>query len=313
MRKARKHKKDPCPICGKPKKTCSKVCGECWDLNKNGIRSKKAKKFWSKPGYKEKMSKIMDPYKRKVSPPIQCKCGCGEMANPGNKFIHGHNSRHNHPMKGKTLSDEMKERLREINTGKKSPMKGKKFSKEICKRMSDAHMGKPLSEKHCKSIGIASKKTWKNKTEKERKEWRRKIGEGNKGKIISKEVRLRHSKIMKQLWKDPEHAKKCLVFDSPNKCELKLLSILESIYPGEWKFVGDGQVVIDGKCPDFININGQKKIVELFGEFFHEKHEEDQRIKCFEPFGYETLVIWVKELSATKRLKQKIRNFCGGI
>jgi hypothetical protein len=56
----------------------------------------------------------------------------------------------------------------------------------------------------------------------------------------------------------------------PNKPESIILSILEQLYPNEYRFVGDGKVVIAGKIPDFININGQKKIIELFGDYWHE-------------------------------------------
>jgi len=91
---------------------------------------------------------------------------------------------------------------------------------------------------------------------------------------------------------------------------LFLSDLLDKMYPGEWKFVGNGQVIIDGKCPDFININGQKKIIEFYGERWHEGDDPEERKNIFRPFGYETLVIWGRDLKDTAKLKSTLNNFC---
>jgi hypothetical protein len=151
-----------------------------------------------------------------------------------------------------------------------------------------------------------------NKSEEEKEQWRKNISIGETGKFVSEESKRKNSEAKKKAWKDPEYARKCLVINSPNKMELKLNDILDRLYPGEWKFVGNGEVVIDGKCPDFININGQKKIIELYGERWHQNHDPQDRINVFKPFGYETLVIWSKELWNTNDLIDKLQSFCGG-
>lgn len=130
---------------------------------------------------------------------------------------------------------------------------------------------------------------------------------------LSENGRKKLSRIMatrmKEAWKDPAFAKKCLVFNSPNKSEQKLMGILDSLYPGEWKFVGDGQVIIDRKCPDFINVNGQKKIIELYGERWHQNDDPRDREVAFAPFGYRTLVVWTRELCGIKKLTRKLNDF----
>ena len=108
--------------------------------------------------------------------------------------------------------------------------------------------------------------------------------------------------------KNPESIKKRLSFNSPNKSELKLFSIINNIYPDEWKFVGDGSFVIDGKCPDYINYN-KKQIIELYGERWHKPEEEEQRKELFKKFSYETLIIWFKELKNTEKLEEKLKLF----
>ena len=111
------------------------------------------------------------------------------------------------------------------------------------------------------------------------------------------------------MWKDPTRAKKCLGFNSPNKQEIKLGNILDSLYPGQYKFVGDGQIVIAGKCPDFINVNGQKKLIELYGDYWHKGDDPQDREAIFSPFGYKTLVIWQSEFKNIKEVESRIKVF----
>lgn len=60
----------------------------------------------------------------------------------------------------------------------------------------------------------------------------------------------------------------------PNGYERELLRVLNTFYPNEWEYVGNGQLIIGGKCPDFVNINGKKQIIEVFGEYWHKEEEE---------------------------------------
>lgn len=268
------------------------------------LRSEAAKRRWADPAFKEMVSKKL---RKRVS--ALCGCGCGKMTALGKKFIHGHNSRAAHPMQGRKMSSESLEKLRALHLGQPSPMAGKHHSEESRRKMSESHKGIPLSEEH---VNNRTKSRTRNGY-RHSAETLRKIGMGNKGKIVSEEARRKNSESCKRVWQNPEHAKKCLVFNSPNKQEIKLMNILNSMYPGEWKFVGDGQVIIDGKCPDFINVNGQKKIIELYGERWHEEHEVQERINIFKPFGYETLIIWVKELQNAKKIKPLLESFCRGV
>jgi very-short-patch-repair endonuclease len=95
----------------------------------------------------------------------------------------------------------------------------------------------------------------------------------------------------------------------PNRAELKLLALLEALYPGEWKYTGDFSFVINGKNPDFVCCNGQKKVIELFGDYWHKGDDPKERAKVFAPFGYKTLVIWERELRNGKKLIERIRRF----
>jgi len=247
-----------------------------------------------------------------------CKCGCGENTKPGNVFVHGHNSRFTHPMQGRKHSEETRKKLSDSHQGPRPWRLGFTHTEETRKQLSASHKGVTLSIRHRESIGKSSKRVWAAKNPEEREKWIKNIMGPHgcsrmKGHRHTEGANKRNSEKHKQWWANPDNARKCLVFNSPNKQETKLEGILESMYPGEWKFVGNGQVVIAGKCPDFINVNGQKKIIELYGERWHKNHDPQRRADVFSPFGYETLVIWVKELNSIKRLKPIIESFCGGV
>lgn len=218
----------------------------------------------------------------------------------------------NHPMFGKHHSAETRQRLREAGLGRPGPMVGRKHSKESRKKMSKSHKGVPLSEKCRKNIGKASRRVWAAKSETEREQWRQNISAGEKGKFVSEETNRKNSEAKKRAWQDPAYARRCLTFNSPNKAEIKLLGILNDMFPDEWKFVGDGQLMIAGKCPDFVNVNGKKKIIELYGERWHANDNPQDRADMFSPYGYDTLVVWGKELDSIKKLKLRIESFCGG-
>lgn len=107
----------------------------------------------------------------------------------------------------------------------------------------------------------------------------------------------------------------------PNNIELYIKEFLDFTYPNEWKYVGDGSVVLNGFNPDFINANGEKKIIEIFGDYWHServKHrtkEEEEQLRCsrYAEYGYETLVIWENEVkNDIRNVMKKINIFVGG-
>lgn len=282
--------------------------------------------------------------KLKSSPQL-CDCGiCGLMTNPGRRFIYGHNSKgktkENDPgvraisekLKGRTKENDpskkaMAEKLARLYIGanhhrfgktKENDMSIKAQSEKMKGRTKDNNSGmKAMSEKR---KGRTKENDTGIKAQSEKITGRTK--ENDSGyKIISEKLTGRtkeeykylqkHSENMKEKWQESEFVTKqmqarCVM---PNKQEVKLSDILNELYPGEWKFVGDGQVIIAGKCPDFINVNGQKKIIELFGDYWHKGQDPQDRKDIFKEFGYDTLVIWERELKNHSELKFKIHKF----
>lgn len=231
---------------------------------------------------------------------------------PWNKGIKGVYTAWN---KGKHMSDESKAKL-------SKSCKGRKMSEETKKKIGDAFRGKPLPAEHRQKIRNAL--IGKPLTE-ERKV---NIGKGRRGILASDETKRKLSivrkgravseatkKKMREVWSKgtPEYVearlRALLTLPSPNKMESSLMELLEDMYPSEWKFVGDGTVFINGKCPDYININGQKKIIELWGDFWHKDQNPQDRINVFKPFGFDTLVIWGSELGDIEKTSSRIREF----
>ena len=73
----------------------------------------------------------------------------------------------------------------------------------------------------------------------------------------------------------------------------------------------NGWFVLGGKIPDFVAVDGQKKLVELFGEAYHTSDEELERVVYFARFGWQTLVVWASELRLPETV-DKVRVFMNG-
>jgi len=131
----------------------------------------------------------------------------------------------------------------------------------------------------------------------------RKIGIAHKG--ISKPGKenaikgaAKISKHQKENWQNPEYSKKVLskLCSHPNKPESLLLNLINIACPNQYKFTGDGTVTIANLHPDFTNCNSQKKVIEMFGDYFHEGENPQDKINRYAGFGFSCLVIWEHEL-----------------
>lgn len=108
----------------------------------------------------------------------------------------------------------------------------------------------------------------------------------------------------------------------PTEPEKRLTRILAELSLS-YTYVGNGKLVINGKNPDWANANGQKKLIELFGCYWHccemcgkrewereEMRERDgHRLEGYASLGFETLVIWEHELSDVGTVKQRLLEF----
>lgn len=107
-------------------------------------------------------------------------------------------------------------------------------------------------------------------------------------------------------WADPEKKERRIKAmwkasaRRPTGTEQVLINVITE-YNLPYKYVGTGEFLLDGKNPDFMNINGQKKLIEVFGEFWHKKEDEQIRKDFFRQYGFDTLVLWHKDIMSKSK------------
>ncbi len=220
--------------------------------------------------------------------------------------------------KGRVMSTETRKRMSKGHIGLKHTIEEKeKISKANKRRGKEFYNGvrlkgietkKKWSKKHRREIGkkISKSKTG-HKLGPQSKEHTKKLADARRGNHYPK-----ISVALKGRKKSAEHIKNWLKAScaKPNKAEKKLNKILQNILPNEYKLNVKGNVMIlDGKVPDFVNVKGKKKIVELFGDYWHKGEDPQDRINKFKPFGWDTLVVWEKELKDEDKLKETLLDF----
>lgn len=95
----------------------------------------------------------------------------------------------------------------------------------------------------------------------------------------------------------------------PNKLEQYLTKLIENNNL-PFKFVGNGEIILGRNIPDFININGKKQIIELFGDYWHNIFDVAEKTERYRQYGFSTLVIWQSELKNNPdKVIKKIKAF----
>jgi len=107
----------------------------------------------------------------------------------------------------------------------------------------------------------------------------------------------------------------------PNKKEQFLDSLIQSNFPNQFIYSGDGKVVFPCGCPDFWNVNGQKKVILFHGLYWHllkpqkknpnltREQVEQHDIEKYKQYGLNALIIWEDELENKEGLMGKIKCF----
>jgi G:T-mismatch repair DNA endonuclease (very short patch repair protein) len=116
---------------------------------------------------------------------------------------------------------------------------------------------------------------------------------------------------LKEKWKDEnfQRKQKEACHTTPNKPETLIQTVLNRLYPNEWKYTGDWSFWINGRNPDFTCTNGKKLLIEHFGTYWHEGDNPEELKKIYSEFGYKTLVIWESELKDMKKTESEIKDF----
>lgn len=140
----------------------------------------------------------------------------------------------------------------------------------------------------------------------------------NYGKKPSEVQRANLSEKISALWQNPQYVAHMMQLrrTKPNKQEQKLIKLLAEQLP-EFRYNGDFSqgVMLGGLIPDFINADGAKEVIELYGDYWHSKdgtrwrQTELGRIMSYNSIGYRCLVIWQSELKDTDKVVEKIQAF----
>ncbi|VVB58135.1 NUMOD3 motif (2 copies) [Candidatus Anstonella stagnisolia] len=212
------------------------------------------------------------------------------------------------------------------NKGLKTPLsvriklseahKGHKFSDETKLKMSLARKGVPHSE-----------------------EWKMKISKSHKGKVFSSETRKKMSASSKKRMRFPLSEKTKAKIGAANKIRMKAwakkypkelitrllgnkpMSKLEMQFESiikrnglPYKFVGNGDFMIEQKCPDFINTNGQKIAIEVYYKNHKEKFKKEgfdlwkqERTNVFSRYGWTVLFFDASEIKKENQVVEKLK------
>jgi len=210
---------------------------------------------------------------------------------------------------------------------------GRKHSSKSIEKMRFARLGKKLSRKLRQKLGEAHKKFKIKKQDLFKLYWVEKLNGVEIAKKFSIHpctvyytmkhfnIPLRNrseisplNHIKEHPWvsernKRPEIIQHVLnaVRKRPTKLEQKLIEIVNS-HNLPFKYVGDGTVIIDGKCPDFINPKASQ-IIEVFGKHWHSPEDEYKRTQFFNHHGYKCLVLWEDEFKNEITIVSKIKGF----
>jgi len=74
--------------------------------------------------------------------------------------------------------------------------------------------------------------------------------------------------------------------------------------------------MIQGFNPDFVNCDGAKIVIEVFGNYWHGKHArtwketELGRIMAFNSFGFRCIILWENEINTLPEaiISERIKN-----
>ncbi len=234
-----------------------------------------------------------------------CRCGCGKRVRKmSSSFIRGHHGRGKASWsKGLTKeTDTRVARIAEANKGNIPWSKG--LTKEIDGRLR----------------GIAEKLSKLYKGCKRSENHRARISEGvKKAYDTMPEIKIKQGLASRKNWQNPDYREKTIrnilkgVLKRPTSYEQKIID-LSNKYNLPFRYVGNGQVLINFKNPDFIECNGRKLLIEVYASFWHNKNYEKERTKVFAEYGFKTLFLSENDLDREEwgeHCLLKIRNFCG--
>jgi len=270
---------------------------------------------------------------------VFCACGCGQLrtkyskSGKFRKFIHGHNgkgknSNFYHKNYGRTKEVDLEKYIKQSETRKKKfvdeelKIWNKGLTKEVDRRL--IKISRKSSETKKKKFANGESKIWNKGLTKETDE---RIAKG--GRKLSEtiantpiETKLeRYKRISETVREQFRLGLRKLSSVKFTKLNKTIQTYLDDIQLNKWKYTGKGEVWISNMNPDHFNINGEKKVIEGNGCFFHGckscfpninftrfKNNSLERIAKYKQYGYDCLIVWEHDIH-NRKYKQLIDNF----
>jgi G:T-mismatch repair DNA endonuclease (very short patch repair protein) len=136
-----------------------------------------------------------------------------------------------------------------------------------------------------------------------------------------KEQSLREKATKHLLQLRQKHITKIIkaLHSKPNKLERRIIELVNE-HNLPLRYVGNGEFVINGRNPDFISTDGTKKVIEVFGNYWHSplfnpkingKRTYRDTLDFYRQHGYDCLILWEDEIygeAVIKKIKQFLHN-----
>jgi G:T-mismatch repair DNA endonuclease (very short patch repair protein) len=215
-------------------------------------------------------------------------------------------------LRGRRLSPEHRAKLSAAQRGKPRPwLRGKHPSPETRAKLSASHCGIPRSAEWRAHMSAAHKGKNNRLGKHSSVETCARISAALLGHAVSTEARTKMSLSHQRLWQNREFRDRCVqaIIKAnqvrPTAPERTMQSILDRRFPGEWRYTGNGDFIVGGKNPDFVNVNGRKAVIEVFGNWWHSEQKTGRtseqevatRQRHFADWGYDCAVIWEREVT----------------
>lgn len=208
--------------------------------------------------------------------------------------------------------------------------KGRKLSIETRKKISDKlsgegnyWYGRNHSDESKAKMSLTKRAFWLSVPTEKRKfseKHKRNISRALSGERNPMYGKPNPNKKWREQFSTPEFQRKRLLAlnHGPTKPEKKVIAAIKNCSL-PFQYVGDGGIIINHLILDFIATDGKRKIMEVFGDYWHGKgadsltDTEEGRKETFRQLGYDTLVLWEHELRqlSEEEIANRIRDFIG--
>ena len=198
--------------------------------------------------------------------------------------------------------------------------------RSLAVKMGHANRGKKHSEATREKMSNFQKLRWRTMSKEKYDEYVSKIRKMNSDPRVrekKREASLKLAENPEYIQKVSAGVRRAMEKDSywvnysrsmnlkPNKPEQLIISFLNTHFPNEFGYNGDYRlrVRVDRLIPDFVHINGKKKVIDILGNHWHTPDEHFSRTERYKKQGYDSLILWESELKDMGSLKDRIKTF----